>query len=258
MGTAQERMELSRLTLEFKCLGSFSFNGSAGWVSGPTGGRGGELLRYFASYPRAAVSPEALYEILWPDSDADGNAHRLHLSVSRARSVLRGVCGTVNPIVFANRSYSWHPRITVRRDADHFEQCFHDGSEAALMRGVATYSGAFLTGESADWVTPLRIRYEHMFLSMLERLAMRAYESKDHTRAIGYAHDIVAVDRAHERATQLAMICLAKTGQRAFAIKEFDSLKLYLYKWLGVAPLQETERLRRQILDGHVEDLEFI
>lgn len=203
------------------------------------------------------ISPEALHDILWPESDSDANAHRLHLSVSKARSALRNVCGSLNPIVFANHSYSWHPRITVRRDADDFEQCFHDGGEEAMIRGVATYAGAFLTGESADWVTPLRIRYEHMFLTMLERLATLAYAVRDHSRVIEYANEIVAVDRAHERATQLAMVCLAKTGRRAFAIKEFETLKLYLHKWLGVGPLEETERLRRLILAGAIDDLEF-
>jgi len=46
------------------------------------------------------MSPEALQEVLWPESDADANAHRLHRSVSKARSALRNVVRLVQPDCF--------------------------------------------------------------------------------------------------------------------------------------------------------------
>jgi DNA-binding SARP family transcriptional activator len=196
-----------------------------------------------------------LCELLWPQNDADDRAHRLHLAASGARAAIRPACGGINPIVFSDGAYSWHPTISIERDTDAFERCFADGSPEALARAKALYVGEFLAGASADWILPLRVRYEHLYVTTIERLARDAYHRQDFAGAASYALDLVAVDRAHERATQLAMVCLAKSGRRGVAVREYQRLCDYLRAWLDVAPTAETTRLHAQIIDGSVDDL---
>jgi DNA-binding SARP family transcriptional activator len=241
-----------RVTLEFRCLGSFSFYGSSRWCTAPGRARGGQFLAYLASHPRAPVSRDSLSEALWPDEETPQSAHRLHLAVSGARAALRAEVPNVNPILFVDGSYAWSPLIEIKSDTDRLERCFNDGSPAALAEGVGMYGGQFLAGDDADWVLPLRVRYEHMYVTMLEGLASEALRSGDYARATNFALELIAVDRANERATQLAMLSSARAGHRAVALAEFDSLERYLRKWLGVEPTAETRRLRLRILDGDV------
>jgi DNA-binding SARP family transcriptional activator len=261
--------EPSNVTLEFRCLGTFVFHGRGEWQSGPARARGGEFLEYFVNHPHAAVGRESLCDVLWPDGDTERCAHRLHLAASGARAAVRQECGALNPIVFADGTYSWNPAVHVERDTDRFERCFQDGSCGAYERGVASYLGEFLAGAMADWVVPLRVRYENMYVTMLVSAAGSILKATFETigvafdmncgipRATDYALKVVAADRAHERATQIAMVCLAKSGRRNLAIKEYYNLKRYLQKWLGVKPMGDTEEIRRMILDGRTESLQI-
>lgn len=240
------------ITLEFRCFGSFAFQSHSGWCKGPARTRGGELLEYLATHVRAAASRELLYEVLWPNLDTEQSSHRLHVAASGARAALRRELNLVNPIVFVDGAYAWSSSIRVRTDIDVVESCLADGSAEALIRGVKAYSGQFLAGATADWVMPLRTRYEHMYVTMLESLATKAYEAHDYARATHYALELIAADGAHERATQLAMLGLAKAGRRTLALVECDRLEQHLRKWLGVGLTSETRTLRAQILRGEI------
>lgn len=241
------------IRLEFRCLGAFTFRGLGEWRSGPARAAGGQFLQYLVSHPHSAVSRDKLADALWPDLDADQSAHRLHLAASGARNTLRAIVPAVNPILFSDGSYAWNPALSIERDIDLLERSFDDGSPTAHIAGVRVYAGDFLTGETADWVLPMRLRYEHMYVAMLESLARTALEARDYSHATSYALALISVDRAHELATQLAMICFAKSGRRARALAEYDCLERYLRRWLGVPPTLETQRLRTKIRSGEVD-----
>jgi DNA-binding SARP family transcriptional activator len=85
---------------------------------------------------------------------------------------------------------------------------------------------------------------------MLESLATNALDAQDYARANYFALELVELDRANERATQLAMLSFARTGRRARALTEYASLERYLRKWLNVAPTSETSKLRSRIAEG--------
>jgi DNA-binding SARP family transcriptional activator len=232
---------------EFRCLGTFAFSASDGWRGGPSRARGRALLQYLVSHARSA-----LIEALWPDCELEDCAHRLHLAVSGARLALRDKAHQLNPIVHHGDSYGWHPSIRIVADTDRFVECYNAGTAAAMAEGVEIYSGPFLAGEAGDWLLPLRTRYEHMYVTMLERLALAAAERNDHADGAAYALKAVAVDPAHEGAVRIAMLCLAESGRRAAALAEYENLKRYLQRWLGVGPMPETARLHDWIRAGNL------
>lgn len=240
------------MRLDFQCLGVFALVGDAQWTSGPSRAHGREFLQYLVAHPRRAIARDVLFDSLWPDLDAAECAHRLHLAASGARSALRTMLRNVNPIVCVDGAYTWHPSVEISSDIERFAQCYRDGSLEALERGVRIYAGEFLAGENADWILALRIRYEHMFVAMLERLTSAALDSGNDALATDYALDLVEVDRAHEGATRMLMLCLAKSGRRTSALAEYDKLVRFLDRRLSVKPLAETERLRDRIIAGDV------
>ncbi|MGA8575374.1 MAG: bacterial transcriptional activator domain-containing protein [Candidatus Cybelea sp.] len=240
-----------RATIEFRCLGLFAFRAPDGpWQKAPSRAGGGQFLRYLANHTAASVACESLADALWPELDAAQSAHRLHIAASGARTALRPLAPNVNPIVYSHSTYGWNPRLQILRDIDVLERYFEDGSTSAYLKGAQVYAGAFLSGDNADWVVPLRVRFEHMYATMLESLATTALEAHDYARANSFALELVAVDRANERATQLAMLSFARTGRRAQALAEYDDLERYLRKWLNVSPTSETTSLRTRIVEG--------
>lgn len=240
--------------LEFRCLGTFAFSRCGGWSGGPGRGRGRSFLEYLATHARAAVPRAALIEALWPDLESEDCAHRLHLAVSGARLALRPTAPALNPILYRDDSYAWHPAIQVIADTDRFIACYNSGKIEAMAEGVEIYTGPFLAGEPGDWLLPLRTRYEHMYVTMLQRLAVNAAQNGDYPRGADFALKAVAVDPAHEGASRLAMICLAKGGRRAAALAEYENLKRYLQRWLGVGPMPETMLLCVQIRRGDLPE----
>ena len=61
------------------------------------------------------------------------------------------------------------------------------GTMESMAEGVEIYAGPFSAGEPGDWLLPLRPRHEHLYVTMLERLALIAAQCDDYEVATGYA-----------------------------------------------------------------------
>lgn len=242
------------VVLQFRCLGAFAFLAADGWTIAPARVGVRSFLQFLAIHARAAISRSALIDALWPDIAPDDCSHRLHLAASGARVALREATAPVNPIVYHDDSYSWNPAVRITSDAERFARCYRDGSIPAMIEGIRLYNGEFLAGESADWLLPFRTRYEHMYITMLERLARDAVARHDYAAGTDFALEAVSADPAHEGAARLIMLCLAKTGRRTMALAEYDNLEKYLRRWLSVVPTAQTKALRDQIRRDEMPD----
>lgn len=236
--------------LHVRCLGPFAFRGKGSWQSGPTFKRGRELLQYLATYPRAAVTRDALADIFWPDYEAETVRHRLHLAVSGARRALRAAIPALDAIRFADGAYGWHPNLMIASDFDAFFACYREGTSDAMRRGIALYAGDYCEGETAEWMYALRVRASSAFLAMLERLAEECVARNDPATALDYGLRLIEADRAHEGATRLVMRAFAALGRRGAALAEFDALTRWLRLQLNVSPSRSTVAVREEIAAG--------
>lgn len=243
------------MRLDFRCLGVFALAGENRWTSGFSRAHGREFLQYLVAHPKRSIARGVLFDSLWPDLDAAECSHRLHLAVSGARSALRALLRGLNPIVCADGAYGWHPAIEIGSDIEQLAACYRDGSVEAMERGVRGYCGEFLAGENAEWILPLRIRYEHMYVAMLERLARAAFDAGENAKATEYAFELVEVDPAHEGAARMLMRCLAKSGRRTTALSQYDKLLRYLDQRLSVKPMAETDHVRDRIIAGDLNGI---
>jgi DNA-binding SARP family transcriptional activator len=240
----------AQVALRFQCFGHFLFLNDG--VPGTTNvhHRGREFLQYLVAHRHTPVARDALAYAFWPDLESDAVVHRLHVAVSGARAALRPATRGLDPFRCVGASYGWHPSIRLEVDVDDFQTCYGDGSVAALRAGIDLYQGAFLSGEGGDWAAPLRVRYESEFITMIERLIADRMQERDYPAAVGYAMRALAVDRAHEGITRVAMTCFGRMGRRAAALGEYDALTSYLQRALGVEPMRATQELRDAIRGG--------
>ena len=237
-------------TLRFRFLGQFAIHTADGWRLGPPLKKGGELLQYLGTYPRRIATKDELATAFWPELDADAVAHRIHLASSGARAYLRRYLGAPEAMVCVVNGYAWSLGTTVHTDTEEFFTLCRRGTRESLEAAAAIYGGEFLSGETADWLQPMRIRCASIYACALELLARHAEADGDVPGALNAALKLYDAERGHEGATRSIMRCFAALGLRDRAESQFASLRDYLRGRLGVEPSEETATLAREIRSG--------
>jgi LuxR family transcriptional regulator, maltose regulon positive regulatory protein len=243
---------LMETTLRLRFLGQFGIFTAAGWHRGPSLKKGGELLQYLGTYPRRIATKDELAAAFWPELDADTVAHRIHLAASGARLYLRRHLNAPDAMVSVVGGYAWSLRTTIRSDIEDFFTLCRRGLRESLEAAVAIYEGEFLSGETAEWIQPMRIRCASIYACALELLARHAESDGDFPAALNAGLRLYDAERGHEGATRLIMRCFAALGQRDRAESQFTSLREYLHGRLGVEPSEETAMLAREIRLGAI------
>lgn len=253
----QERAAASHtdaaVVLNVRCFGEFRFDGPGESRPAPAAKRGRNLLQILALRPGQLVSRGRLCELLWPGSDAESLANRLHISASGARSFLREILRGFDAIRCTAEGYAWHPAIQLRSDLAAFSNLYEEGSAASLNEAIALYRGELFEGDDADWFQPARVKFATMYASAVERLAWGAFDGGSFERALQYGLELLALDRAHEGASRLVMRCFGALGRRGRALAEYDALRAYLRRHLSVEPMPETSTLIQKIMASSVD-----
>jgi len=159
-----------------------------------------------------------------------------------------------------------HERVWV--DLRSFEQLQHDalvleaaGRSAFKLHQTMTtlYQGSFLDGvvlgDSAEfdtWLTITRERFHEAHIRALRALAL-AYRARGQwPDVVNVARIAVTQDALQEPMYRALMEAYAQMGDRATALRQYNSLRETLDRELGVTPLPETDRLRKEILLGRL------
>ncbi|MEO7039149.1 MAG: BTAD domain-containing putative transcriptional regulator [Candidatus Elarobacter sp.] len=214
----------------------------------PSFKKGRELVEYLAIQHGPFVPRERLLETFWPGDRADHLEHRLHLAASGARAMLRSILDGFDAIACVGGGYGWSESVTIESDLQRFLVCAKAGDVDSAREGVRLYTGDFLAGERADWISAMRAGCASRYLSMLECIALEEFASYDYRTTLEYALQIVAFDRGHEPAARLIMRSYAALGQRSAARAEYDALTKFLALELGVKPSFETRSTLNAIL----------
>jgi DNA-binding SARP family transcriptional activator len=256
IGAAQPKS--NQRLLHFTTLGAFRVAGAEKETTLPAPKRGREVIAYFATFPGRTVARDTLGEAFWPGLEAGVIAHRLHMAVSGARTFLREVLDGLDAIRCTSAGYNWHPDVRVRSDLAVFSAYYREGTPEAFRTATALYGGDFLAGEQGDWLEPIRVKCSSMQATMLERLADIALSYGEHSEALGYGLDLLAVDRANEAASRMVMRCFAALGRRGRALAEYEALRAYLRKHLGLEPTFDTQNVMRAIVGAQSPEHELL
>lgn len=118
-----------------------------------------------------------------------------------------------------------------------------------LLKALALYRGEFLQGCYEDWSNLERERLRNRRRFACEKLAAYYVQDKKFERAIELYQRLVSEDAYNEDAHRELIRCYALQGDRASAIRQYQTLTRLLWDDLGLRPSPETEKLYLQIID---------
>jgi DNA-binding SARP family transcriptional activator len=208
------------------------------------------LLGYLAA-TREPQTRDRLLGLLWAES-AD----------NAARKNLRNTLWTIRKALGDKALVADDDRLAINQstwvDVWGFEQISDSSSEISILKSkIDLYRAPFLDGlvladapEFEIWLTGERERIAQLNLHALSAL-VDSYQRDGNWRAvIETAQRALSHDSLQEPMHRARMEAHARLGERAEALRQYDTLRATLERELGVAPLPETDALRAAIVNG--------
>ncbi len=217
------------------------------------------LLAYLLLQRATPQSRQQLAFQLWPDSTEAQARINLRTLIHRLRQALPHADAFVR---IDAQMVQWRSDSPCTLDVDAFEQALarvaqagqrgdQTAARSALQEAVDLYRGDLLPGWYDDWVLLERERLRQAFLAALERLIVLLEQAGDYPTAIGYAQQLLRHDPLREATYQHLMRLHALSGDRASAVRAYQTCVTILERELSVEPSPATHEAYERIL--HLE-----
>lgn len=210
------------------------------------------LLVYLMLAPQRRHLRGTLSGLLWADAPSSDDArHSLGQALGRLQRVLPE--GTLrrgaDEIDLAN---------PIPSDAARLEEIDRSGSGDSSDLPLSVYAGDFVSGfapgpgsqEFELWADARRSEYRNTALRILERWSAAAERAGDWDRVLALANRMIEVDALAEHAHRHVMAALAAMGERARALRHYETVRALFAQGAGLEPSTETQALARQIRDS--------
>ncbi|MFF9502325.1 ATP-binding protein [Streptomyces sp. NPDC014656] len=214
------------------------------------------LVKLLAVTPGHSLHREQVRELCWPDATPETAAGSLRVALHAARRALEPELAPRSPssyLLTDGTLLRLHPR-RVRIDANEAERLAvaalarpGNGPHAAdaLTAALALHTGELLPEDRyAPWAEPRRERLSALRLRLFVALAETRLAGGEAQAAAETMREALAVAPVDERLHQLLMSAYLAQGLRAQAVRQYERCRDSLASVLGVAPAEETERLR--------------
>ncbi len=212
------------------------------------------LLAYLAVEPRPH-SRDTLATLFWgdlPDADAKNN---LRQALSNLRKLLEAHLNISRDSVEFNTA---QPYVL---DVAQFDRLIRDNTplqtaaQAEQLRcAAALYHGDFLAGfqvrdalEFDDWAIAQRIHWRELALHTLHTLSTWYLQHNQFDLAGEAATHLLRLDPWHEESHRHLMLALARSGQIAAALQQYDLCRRTLQEAFGTEPAPPTHTLYERI-----------
>lgn len=209
------------------------------------------LLAYLAVAERAQ-NREHLAALFWPEN-----------SDRRARANLRRGLWTLNQTPAASWLEATTDTIELCRedlevDVARFTALLErDEAARTLAEAINLYRGPFLqdlyladSNEFEAWAAARRDHYRRKALDAMHKLVEMHLEEGTFEQAVSLARRQIAIDDLREDAYRQLFWALARSGKRAVALGEYESLRSHLAQELGVEPSKATQAVIDEIQAG--------
>jgi DNA-binding SARP family transcriptional activator len=211
------------------------------------------LLTYLAAQPQPQ-SRERLLALLWPESSEEAARKNLRNTLWQIRTALGDAVIQGEQRLAIHEDVWIDLRVFLRA---HDEATRTNGSRAGYQTMLRLWRGPLLEGltlheapEFELWLTTERERLHELHLHTLHELA-GIYRTAGRWRDVArVARRALALDPLQEPMHQALIEAHARRGDRAAALRQYDSLRAVLDRELGVEPLAQTEQLREAALNG--------
>jgi DNA-binding SARP family transcriptional activator len=240
-------------------LGTFRLLVEGRLVAVRTGGKTEALLGHLALAGAAGLPREALLNWIWPTAEPALALQALKSLLHALRRVVGNALGGDGPVVQGSGYVRLNSEAGVGVDVTHFHRLVASAQEdqqaGDLARAARWYEHALAVyrGDLAmfgkDQMRTLiqRERLRATYLSVLVRLADLAYARGDLSRCLAYTSQLLDHDPGREDAHRYVMRCYVRLGQRAQALRYYDTVCAVLLAEFNAAPEPATQALLEQI-----------
>ncbi len=241
-------------SLHLTLLGGFEAQSLAGApVSLPTK-KSQALLAYLALPPGKWHTRDELMGLLWSDRSEEQARNSLRQALSALRKSLHDA--GADALVAERDRIGLEPEA-VEVDVQRLEERA-GGTNGGLEEIATLYRGDFLEGLSIrdpaceEWLRHERARLRRLAVDALARLSEAQMQSGAAEHAVATAQRLLDLDPVYEPAYRTLMRLYAARGQRAFALKTYQTCCSVLGKELEVEPEAATRELFEAIRDGEI------
>lgn len=217
------------------------------------------LFAFLALNHGRSHSRSTLVGRFWGESPESVARKNLRTDIWRIRTVLEpagvepGSCLAVSQdgVALASSADHW-------LDIHEFEETLDQAgtgepgeAQAGLLRhAVELYRGDLLDGVYDDWVIFERERLRLRYLDALDRLIRHHDARGEWTEAAAFAQRLLANDPLREHVHRAVIRCNLALGDRAGALRQFDTCARLLRQELEVEPSAETLALAAEARGG--------
>jgi DNA-binding SARP family transcriptional activator len=207
------------------------------------------LLAYLARRPGQRISRDKLATLLWGNSDDAHACVSLRQTLTLLRKSLRhAAC----PCVVSEGDALYLDPDHVEVDVAEFEELCRKQSPDALERAAALYRGEYLEGFALDeelyeeWLRAERASLQERAIEALISLLRCHLGAGNAAQGVRVARKALSLDPLRETAHRALMRLYADTGDRALALKQYQSCCDVLNAELGVQPEPERSACTRK------------
>jgi DNA-binding SARP family transcriptional activator len=224
-----------------------------------TGGKTEALLGHLALAGAGGLPREALLNWIWPAAEPALALQSLKSLLHALRSVVGNALGGPGPVVQGSGYVRLNTEAGVGVDVTRFTDLVVSADEEQqagdLARAARRYEHALelyqgdlaMFGKDQIRTVIQRERLRATYLSVLVRLADLAYTRGDLSRCLAYTSQLLDHDPGREDAHRYAMRCSVRLGQRAQALRYYETICAVLLAEFNAAPEPATRALFEQI-----------
>lgn len=203
------------------------------------------LLKAIAICGERGLSTDSARSLFWPDQEGDAAVASQAAALYRLRKIL----GVPQAIRLAEGRLTLDPGLTWV-DMTAFERLAASSVEQDRLQALVLYRGSLLPhDEEEPWSTAARLRLRDVF-SRLVVLVAAPLECADPEAAERLYLRGIEAEPLAEASYRGLMRCHAHRGRIAEVAAVYRRLRQTLSVVLGLEPSAESERLRREILEG--------
>ncbi len=211
-----------------------------------------DLFFLLLQHPRGQRKEE-IGEAFWPEYEPHRLSNIFRSTMYRLRRALFR-----ESVVYKDETYRFNRESDYWFDVEAFERLLDRASReqapvaqriAWLEEAADLVQGDYLAGIYADWCAPERQRLRERHLAGLEALA-ELYTSQNRlSAAVELHHQVLERDPYREPVHRALMRCYLHLGDRAAAIRQYQTCAEILREELGLSPMPETEALYLRIIE---------
>lgn len=218
------------------------------------------LFAYLVCHRQRPMTRDELADALWPETLPSAWETALNALISKLRRLLKRVGpSAAMTLTGASGGYllqvgddTWIDREAAAEAIDLAEGMLRSndwkGAWGPSNIAAITARQPFLGGEEGEWISRERARLQSILLRALDCLSEIWLLNGEPSLALGAARESVALEPYRETGYQRLMRIQATLGNRAEALRVYESCRVLFATELGTDPSPETQKVYEDLL----------